>query len=105
MLAIVVYNVWYEGGVIKQNMYHYGPYVKTKKIYMKLLYFNFLQGVMTKTNVLYGSLRGTYKARVQNGISGSYKNVFKFVAHDKSELWTSLSHHFTMEGPLQLSGY
>ena len=46
--------------------------------------------------ILYGSLWGPYKARVQNGVSGSYMDaVFELVAHEESEIWTSLSHSFT----------
>ena len=43
--------------------------------------------------------------RVQNDISGSYKDaVFQLVTHEGSESWTSLPHSFTKEGLLQLPG-
>ena len=46
-----------------------------------------------------------YKARVQNGVCGSYIDaVFELVAHEESEIWTSVSYSFTKEGILQLSG-
>ena len=36
---------------------------------------------------------------------GSQRNaVFEFVAHEESEIWTSLSYSFTKGGLLQLSG-
>ena len=45
-------------------------------------------------------------ARVQNGVSDSYRDaVFELVAHEESESWTSLPHSFTKEGQvLQLPG-
>ena len=53
---------------------------------------------------LYWSLWGPYKARVQNGVPGSYMDaIFKLVVHEESEIWTSLSHSFTKGGLLQLS--
>ena len=61
---------------------------------------------MAKTKtiyILYVSLWGPYKAHVQNGVSGSYMDaVFELVAHEESEIWTSLPHSFTKEGLLQL---
>ena len=40
-------------------------------------------------------------ARVQSGVSGSYMDaVFKLMAHEKCEIWTSLPHSFTKEGLL-----
>ena len=60
------------------------------------------------THILYGSLLGSYKARVQNGDSGSTlhgNTVFEPVAHEESEIWTRLSHSFTKGGLLQLSGW
>ena len=46
-------------------------------------------------------LWGPFKGRVQNGISGSYMYaVFKLVAHEESEIWTSVPHSYTKEGLL-----
>ena len=59
---------------------------------------------MSKTNNLYGSLWGPYKARVQNGVSGNYMDaVFELVVHEESEIWTCLSYSFTKGGLLQFS--
>ena len=53
--------------------------------------------------ILYVSLRGPYKARGQNGVSGSYMDaVFELRVHETSEIWESLPHTFTKEGLLQL---
>ena len=52
---------------------------------------------------LYGSLFGPYKACVQNGLTGSYMDaIFEFVAHEESEIWTSLPHSFTEADLLQI---
>ena len=46
---------------------------------------------MAKTK-LYGSLWDPYKARVQNGVSGSYMDaIFELVAHEELEIWISLA--------------
>ena len=45
----------------------------------------------------------TVTARVQDGVSGSYMDaVFELVAHEESEIWTSLPHNFTNEDLPQL---
>ena len=37
--------------------------------------------------ILYESLWGPYKARVQNGVSGSYMDaIFELAAHEESEI-------------------
>ena len=42
---------------------------------------------------------------IQDGVPGSYMlAVFKHVAHEETEIWTSLSHSFTKGGLLQLHG-
>ena len=58
----------------------------------------------TKLYTFYMSPYGApYKARGQNGISGSYMHaVFELKAHEASEIWTGLPHTFTKEGLLQL---
>ena len=63
----------------------------------------------TKLHIIYiaSSLWGPFKARVGNGVSGSYMYmdaIFKLVVHEKSEIWTSLPHSFTKGGLLQLPG-
>ena len=53
----------------------------------------------TKLYTFYVSLWGPYKARIQNGVSGSYMDaVFELVEHEE------LPHSFTKEGLLQLPG-
>ena len=48
---------------------------------------------------------GPYKARSQNGISGSYMDaVFELRAHEASVIWTRLPHTFNKEDLLQLPG-
>ena len=55
--------------------------------------------------ILYVSLWDPYKARGQNGVSGSYlRAVFKLKVHEASEIWTRLPHTFTKEGLLQFPG-
>ena len=53
-------------------------------------------------HILYGSLWGSYKARLQNGVSGSTlhgNTVFEPVAHEETKIWTRLSHSFTKGRP------
>ena len=45
-------------------------------------------------HILYVS--GPYRAHVQNSVSGIYMDaVFKLVAHEESEIWTSLPYRDT----------
>ena len=64
--------------------------------------FSFCEELWPKQN--YTRLfMGPYKARGQNGVSGSYMlAVFELRAHEASEIWTSLPYNFTKEGLLQL---
>ena len=65
--------------------------------------FNFCEELWPKLN--YRVLWGPYKARVQNGISGSYMDaIFELVVHEKPEIWASLPYSFIKEGLLQLPG-
>ena len=61
----------------------------------------------TKLYTFYMGLYGapTRHVRVQNDVYGSYMDaVFELLAHEESEIWTSLPHSFTKEGLLQLPG-
>ena len=76
------------------------------KTYVKLLYFQFLWGVMAKKK-LHTSPYGAPTKHVVKMVSlhGSYMHaIFKLKAHEASEIWTGLPHTFTKEGLLQLSG-
>ena len=89
------------------NLYYCDPWVKCRKTDVKhLLSVSVRSYEQNKTiHNLYGSLWAPYKARVQKGISGSYMDaVFELVVHEKSEIWTGLSHRFAKRGLLQLLG-
>ena len=75
------------------------------KLTRSLSTFSFCEELWPTKYILYVYLWGPYKARGQNGISGSYMYaVFELKAHEASEIWTSLPHTFTKEGLLQLPG-
>ena len=62
------------------------PWVKTKILGFST--FTFCEELWP---TIYGALLvAYYKARVQNGVSGSYMGaVFELVAHEESEIWIS----------------
>ena len=77
---------------------------KTRKCMGSSSTFSFCEELGPKQNYTH-FIWGPYKARGQNGVSGSYMHaVFELKEHEASEFRTSLPHTFTDEGLLQLPG-